>query len=210
MCGKWSTRVPIASVLQYYENPKSAALVWGKENEKLAKQKYLKSAGAKHKKLKLSDTGLWISKEFPFIAASPDGICKCACCDKPWLLEVKCPYGYRLQTVTEYSKNKQSCLSLKDRKYTLKESYQKYTQVQTQLFCAGMDMSHLIIFTRAPHNNMAIIEVKRGDDCIKKIIERAVVFFKCTIFPELQSQTVEFAIIQMYAKKSLKQMVDLQ
>ena len=61
---------------------------------KHAKTKYKKLCKKKHKNLKISETGLVIYKEKPFIAVSPDLEVECDCCGLG-LVEIKCPYSIK-------------------------------------------------------------------------------------------------------------------
>ena len=46
----------------------------------------------------MSDSGLIINPLWPYIGASPDGIVECNCCSK-CVLEIKCPYSHRNETI---------------------------------------------------------------------------------------------------------------
>ena len=58
----------------------------------------------RHSDFKCSKNGFFISKEYPFIGASPDGKTDCLCCGAG-VLEVKCPYCIRME-----DPNKATCL----------------------------------------------------------------------------------------------------
>ena len=51
---------------------------WGCQHENVALQVY--SHQSEHDSLKVSSCGVFISTEYPFLAASPDGIVQCDCC----------------------------------------------------------------------------------------------------------------------------------
>lgn len=65
----------VARVMGYYGSPHSAALVWGKTQECVARKQYLAwhRLHYKHRGISCEKTGLWVSMECPYIAASPDG-----------------------------------------------------------------------------------------------------------------------------------------
>ena len=69
---------------------------WGVRNEKVARKKFLDKLieERSHANVEVSECGLYISEDYPFLAASPDGIVECDCCS-PSLIEIKCPYNYR-------------------------------------------------------------------------------------------------------------------
>ena len=54
---------------------------WGKNNEKRARDLYFKNLQLLHEDLVIVDTRLVINPQWPFIAASPDGIVDCKCCE---------------------------------------------------------------------------------------------------------------------------------
>jgi len=46
----------------------------------------------------MSDSGLIINPQWPYIGASPDGIVDCKCCTKR-VFEIKCPYSHCGETI---------------------------------------------------------------------------------------------------------------
>ena len=62
------------------------ATEWGCHHEQLALEIYLHRR--QHDNMKVSNCGLFISIDYPFLGASPDGIVECACCGKG-ICEVK-------------------------------------------------------------------------------------------------------------------------
>ena len=58
---------------------------------------YYLTEGRKHRQLSLVSKGLIISKQKPFIGASPDNVTKCKCkplCDSV-VVEFKCPWSHK-------------------------------------------------------------------------------------------------------------------
>ena len=87
--------------------------------------------------MKISDTGLVISEELPYIAASPDLKVECKCCGAA-LMEIKCPLirgGIPSADNLGYLQN----LMTSDNKNTtvLKTNEPYYFQVQRQLGVTG-------------------------------------------------------------------------
>ncbi|XP_033755205.1 uncharacterized protein LOC117338114 [Pecten maximus] len=76
----------------------SAPTSYGKANELIAKQMYIKQSG-NH----IHDIGLVINPKLPFIGATPDAIV----CDKmvTGLVEIKCPYSVRDMTIEDACTN---------------------------------------------------------------------------------------------------------
>jgi hypothetical protein len=53
---------------------------WGCQHEQLALEIY--SHRSQHQNVKVSQCGLFISNDYPFLGASPDGTVECSCCGK--------------------------------------------------------------------------------------------------------------------------------
>ena len=75
-------------------NFKSKATEWGKTNEPVARQEYIKRNAKDHKKLSVVETGLFVSCENPISGASPDRIVSGEC-HESGLLEIKFPWTHR-------------------------------------------------------------------------------------------------------------------
>ena len=87
----------------------------------------------------MSDSGLVINPEWPYIGASPDGLVKCDCCSKHTLGN-KCPYSYCTETIISASTNVNFRLKKDDNGDLYldpepEDAY--YFQVRTQMFCLG-------------------------------------------------------------------------
>ena len=67
-----------------------------------------------HDEFILEDIGLVLCHDFPFLAASPDGVAKCSCHGIS-MVEIKCPYKYRFSSPTDEQ-------ALTDRNYCLNEN----------------------------------------------------------------------------------------
>ena len=97
---------------------------------------YFRETKVKHYNLKVTGTGVHICKDYPFIAASPDGIINCSCCPSR-LLEVKCPWKHRGNLISELVADPVSCLNEAEGKVSLKKSHTYWTQVQCQMGVVG-------------------------------------------------------------------------
>ena len=58
----------------------TAATRWGCEHEHVARDKYTSVSSASHDNFRVEECGFFLSTEYPFIGASPDGLVTCACC----------------------------------------------------------------------------------------------------------------------------------
>ncbi|KAJ1087437.1 hypothetical protein NDU88_000608 [Pleurodeles waltl] len=126
------------------------ATSWGIRNEKRAVQEYahLKSRNSRGG-VKVEDCGLFIHPKKTWLAASPDGIVKNNSTGKPiGLLEVKCPYKHKDQTIREACKDDKFCLTPAGNSYTLKKDHPYYTQVQTQMAATGVKKTDFVVYTK--------------------------------------------------------------
>ena len=122
-----------------YPEAFSKATNWGCSHESEAREIYSRISKSQHSDFSVTECGLFINKQWPFVGASPDGIINCTCHGRG-VLEIKCPLCHRetlLQTVA--TEDQKFCLKLSDGKLHLDESHQYCFQVQTQLFVCDVD-----------------------------------------------------------------------
>ena len=110
---------------------------WGQKQEKTARDLYFKKQKLCHEELTIIDSGLVINSQWPFIAASPDGVINCTCCQGgKGILEIKCPYTHYFESIEESVSNDGSfCLKEDQGSLYLDCTHAYYYQVQTQNFC---------------------------------------------------------------------------
>ncbi|KAH7960023.1 hypothetical protein HPB49_016264 [Dermacentor silvarum] len=87
----------------------SAATNWGLRKEDTARNQYVAEASSQHKEFVCNKSGLHISSHEPHMAASPDGLISCACCQDD-VLEIKCPYS--AACVNDVVTQKSGCLEV--------------------------------------------------------------------------------------------------
>ena len=85
----------------------------------------------------MSETGIFINIEQPWLAATPDGVVhdpsESASCHNG-LLEIKCPYSARHKSLTDACKElNRFCYTILNDKVTLKTTHNYYYQIQGQL-----------------------------------------------------------------------------
>ena len=78
---------------------------WGLKKEATAVKEFQKliEQQKNHSDIKITESGLHISKEHPFLGASPDRIWECECHGTA-LVEVKCPFSQRKLSVQNATK----------------------------------------------------------------------------------------------------------
>ena len=160
------------------------ATKFGCENEKLALsnlENYLKN---EHKDVKIKESGLIRSCEFPFLGATPDGKMSCSCCEQDYAIEIKCPFKCTKQTVIELAKTDKSfCMEYReDGKYYLKSDHAYYYQVQLQMLLANVDMCYFFVYGD-PYSLCELIH--KDIDFLMEKVPVATKFFVFSILPEL-------------------------
>ncbi|XP_052778718.1 uncharacterized protein LOC128216184 [Mya arenaria] len=115
----------------------------GKALEAFAKKEYKKVMKKTHKKFSSINTGLQISADKPFLAASVDLETSCKCCGEG-LCEIKCPETIKDQKPThenvKYIKENDGIVSLC-------ENHQYFFQIQGQMAISKRDHCDFFVFT---------------------------------------------------------------
>ena len=179
------------------------SLKWGRsmEDEALAKYKALQQSHHKHFRVK--KTGLWISTDHAYLAASPDSLVECDCCGEG-VVETKCPWTHRTLTVHELAALKDSYLTGSEH-LTLRQDHPYYAQVQLQMFCTKRKYNDFVVYTKAYKNNICIIRVPFDDQFVTEMISKASVFWHVVIVEELKTGAVRKAIEQKKQCKAMEQ-----
>lgn len=160
---------------------------YGRQCEPVAKSHYRALMRIQHKSFQLTDSGLIVSKELPFLGASPDGLVSCSC-HGPGLLEIKSPSIHRDLTVDDIcSLGTYHVEHDENMKMQLKTSSQWYSQIQFQLAVTGLEYCDFVLYTqKAPYITTERILFDRqlwAED--KKVYTR---FFKQYVAPSLLKQ----------------------
>lgn len=151
----------LAETLTCPTDIKCAAILHGKQYEKEAVKKY-----EQDKNVSVKKCGMFVSKEKPYLAASPDGII-----DSRHLVEVKCPYSSRNK---EISPKTVPYLKYKDDEVTLDPSHAYYYQVQGQLYCADREVCDFVVYTIT---DVKYIRIKRDQSFINEMLIKLDSFF---------------------------------
>ena len=92
---------------------------------------------------KITDCGLFIYKERPYLGSSPDGVT-----EDGDLIEIKCPYSCVHLTPEEgVRQNKIKFLEEKVKTFILKRNENYYYQIQGQLAITGRRYCYFIVWT---------------------------------------------------------------
>ncbi|KAK2559691.1 hypothetical protein P5673_017779 [Acropora cervicornis] len=110
------------------------ATKWGCNHEAAAKEAYFQVQDNRHQGLKIEESGFFISTEYGFLGATPDGLVSCKCCGNG-VIEIKCPFCQKDKDLTECMKDKNFCLeSTPDGKHQLKRNHPYFYQVNINNF----------------------------------------------------------------------------
>ena len=161
---------------------------WGCKHEQQAREKYVKATKPSHNNLKISENGLFVNPQWPFIGASPDGIITCECCTRG-VLEIKCPYCRREESIKSAAANdKHFCLIQQGSRLYLDHSHAYFYQVQTQLFVCDVEYCDFCVCTFASDQDESTLHIERiyrdetfWDECVAKVKP----FFMTCLLPEI-------------------------
>ena len=153
---------------------------WRCDHERDAKTAYLEEEGPKHRSLTLRDTSCLISRQYPFIGATPDGLLHCECCGDR-LLEVECPYCCK-DGLDPTGLPKQFCLAKMQERWHLKRDHQYFFQVQAQLNVWG---SHKGVFVVWNKEGIVGEERVRDEQFFAETAPSVTGFFTKGVLPEI-------------------------
>lgn len=165
----------------------SKQTAWGCDHEKLARRRYEEKMKSLHQDFKVNDNGFIINPQWPFLGATPDGSVSCACCGMG-VVEIKCPYCHRGETVETASQDKKFCLIKNSHgKLALDHTHAYYYQIQTQLFVANVEYCDFCVctFVENEQNDLHIERLAKDSEFWTNCIEKAHCFFKTCVLPEL-------------------------
>ena len=115
------------------------------KKEKDAKETYLSITSSQHTNFKISEAGLFVDINNPYLGATPDCIVYCDCCGGG-VLEVKCPYCY-IEDIPEANET-WFCITKDDDAWSLKCNHAYYYQVQLQLHVCNMSYVDFVVWSQ--------------------------------------------------------------
>ncbi|XP_048487174.1 uncharacterized protein LOC125490849 [Plutella xylostella] len=154
-------QVKYAEDILFPKQFKSQATEWGSSKEKTAVEAYESMSYNK-----VQSCGFWISNEYPYIGASPDGLI-----GELTVLEVKCPFSIKDEFI---SVDNYKHIEFINNEYCLKQSSPYYFQIQTQLLVTGRKFCDFFVWTNKDEKR---IYVNRNDKLISEVIVPKVTAF---------------------------------
>ncbi|KAL0895959.1 hypothetical protein ABMA27_011961 [Loxostege sticticalis] len=152
------------ALLQRIFAPKTVhtrAIIHGVTNEVVALSQYELYLGVLVEKC-----GLFISAEYPFLGASPDGFL-----GEDTIIEIKCPYSSRKSLINEITV---PYLYNNNGELALKKKHPYYAQVQGQLYCTGRQYCNFIVYTFV---DMKVIFINKDDSYINEMLNNLINFY---------------------------------
>ena len=142
---------------------------------------YMQVEKKKHRRLHVSEAGLLLDKNCPYLGCSADGVVTCHCKnhDKK-LIEIKCPYALCDATPKDAAKER-GCIK-QNGKWVLKTSSDYYTQIQGQLGISNVKVCDLVVYTT---KGIHVIPVDFDQDFFDDLKMRLTQFFNKYMFPAL-------------------------
>jgi len=149
---------------------------WGCEHENIARELYCTEMEKQHTKFDAFCVSLVVSREYQFIAATPDGVRECACCGED-VVEIKCPYC---------TKNSDAELATFLEQGELPTTHQYYYQVQTQMLACHVNFADFVVCTFPNEKpSLSVTRINYDPEFLSKCIEESVNFYRVAILPEL-------------------------
>lgn len=175
----------IKQILGQYNNSNInvASLNHGKKYEIKARDMYIEEQQTCHGNFNCDLSGFVISREIPYIGASPDGFVQCDCCGKG-CIEIKCPFLYAKNTAFEAvchdSKNFEIIQGVPS--LVKKESSPYFCQIQCQLAVTKREWCDLVIYT---HSGIFTHRVNFDASLWEKITDKLAGFYKKYVYSKL-------------------------
>lgn len=159
-----------------------ASIRWGVENEEKAREQYVTEMKVEHAGFTCVPSGLIVNPQYPYLAASPDGLTTCQCHGRG-TVEIKCPFKYANVHPMSVA-DKTFYLDSSD-SYNLKKSHEYYSQIQGQMHIANAEFCDSVCWTP---QGLHIQSVRRDSsfwDCSQPLLQD---FFRKHVLPEMMLQ----------------------
>lgn len=172
----------------YQVNIETPATSYGRRNEPLARQYLSKMWNKNHQNSRISECGIFLSVDHPYLAASPDAIGSCQCCGK-FSVEIKCPFRLSNKSdldqqlsIMELANKPDSAISFNGEEFELVKNHQYYYQVQAQIFLTRSDFGLILIWSKS---ESVVLKVQKDFELWNICVERSNKYFRKIIMPEL-------------------------
>ena len=155
----WSLNQTISGMI--LTNPDLPALKYGHTMETEASNTFYELMKSKHSKLTVTECGLYLDVEIPYVGGSPDRIVNCLCCP-PACLEIKCPYSINYMSPKDERVKLPYLKKDTAGNFFLNKKHRYYTQCQVQMAVTRISSCYFMVWT--PHGH--IIEKMTLDETL--------------------------------------------
>ncbi len=165
----------------YPENYKftSRATSWGCQHEKEAREAYICEIQTKHLNVTVTDRGLVIDPNYPYLGASPDGYVKCVCCG-PGVIEIKCPYLCRDRPFLDATDDGRFFLGKdSEGQFYLQHNHAYYYQIPLQMKLCKVQYGDFVVWGKT---ELVILRINLDEDFISEAIRKAALFLNNMVF----------------------------
>lgn len=171
----------VKSILGKYQFT-SKSVEYGKSQEPVARGKYIEYMSSRHPSFQCSETGIFVYKDFPYLAASPDGVTECKCCGKG-LLEIKCPFSFQNEISQVAMSKNSSCISAHG-KYELKKNLSSpyYVQMLGQMAIGNFSFCDFVLYTK---KDIHVERVHYSSADWELLSDKLKSFYTCFVLPNL-------------------------
>ena len=162
----------------------------GHEMEDKARQHYIEHMHDRGDHVTVSQHGLFVSAEHPYIGSSIDGMIHGT--DKgPGVLEIKCPVSEQPIDVLA-KKRKSFCLKLSDGHLQLKTSHMYYCQLHMEMAITGCSWANFVVFTASgTSTNIHIERVPFNEEYWKECLQKIESFYRSFVVLELVTRRLK-------------------
>ncbi|XP_071087830.1 uncharacterized protein [Haliotis cracherodii] len=165
---------------------------WGLSHESAARRQYINKMAGLHPQLKVSQCGLIVNTDYPYLATSPDGLVSCTdcstCSNQHGLVEIKCPSVFRDLTPEEAASNTNFFCHIVDNNVTLKENHAYYFQVQGQMALTKRTWCDFVVWTL---KGISIERITFDENKWHQMVTRLRSFYLSAIIPEKYTLRVQ-------------------
>ena len=122
---------------------------WGKDNEEIAAEKYMKFKQEKNEQVKVcASCGLIVNRAYPWLGASPDILISDVQETSPLDIgEIKCTYSKKELSIEDLCKDNDFYLSMINGKAGLKKDHVYYYQLQGTMAALKLQWADFIVYT---------------------------------------------------------------
>ncbi|XP_045163375.2 uncharacterized protein LOC123527777 [Mercenaria mercenaria] len=183
---------PIKRIM--YSNITNKYVTWGIKHEPAARRKYEMTMKKTYQDFKVSECGLYVKGDTPYLGASPDGIVTYISQGQmeTGVLEIKCPASDRWRNLhpTDCAKDPDFCCVSNPVTGLchLKTGHKYYYQVQGQMALTGMKWCDFVIWTLG---GMSVERIEFNEECWLGMLVKLKDFYQHAVLPELFSRRVQ-------------------